>query len=633
MTGTARADAAPAAALDPEQRIAVEHGDGPCLVLAGPGSGKTRIIVERFHRLTAQGIGAGRQLVLTYTRKAAEEMRGRVEQRHGAFTDEVPLTNYHSFALRVVREWGWLLGISPVLRIADAAERWLHVEAVLDELRPALLWNPLRPYDLMDPLLDVIGTAKQELVTPGAYAAWSVARLAECEDPAERIVLERHQDVARVYAHLDERYRRAGVFDFDDCILYAERLIREQPAAHSAVADRITHVMVDEYQDTNYAQAKLVETLVSSHRNIFVVADDDQSIYKFRGASRANLDRFAREYPEHRQLVLTHNYRSTEQIVAASRAVIAVASPATRIEKRLVADRGAGAAVEVWRAPDERSEAMAVARECRRLIAGGIRPADVAWLFRQHIDMQPAMRALRQCGVPYQVAGGRGFFQEREIKDALALLGAIDDPDDSQAVLRCLTLPGWGVSTAGRVALVRAAHQHDLPLVSLIHDAAVDGLEAADLDAARRCVEDIRTLHGSSQREDVRDLFQLALEASGFLGIVDEQSGVARLQMGANLNKLGELLEDFADWSDDRRVSTTLHYLHVLRDSHEAGELADHRSHRGRRRAAHGARLQGARVAGGLHLAVHRAALAGPREVVVRPAAAGRPRPGTTAGR
>ena len=392
----------PDAALDDEQRIAVDHGDGPCLVLAGPGSGKTRIIVERFHRLSALGVGAGQQLVLTYTRKAADEMRVRVERAHGGFADDAPLTNYHSFALRVVREWGWLLGISPVLRIADAAERWLHVEAVLDELRPTLLWNPLRPHDLMDPLLDIIGTAKQELVTPEAYAAWAAVRLETSEDPAERIVLERHADVARVYARLDERYRRAGVFDFDDCILYAERLIREQPAARSAIADRITHVMVDEYQDTNYAQAKLVETLVSGHRNLFVVADDDQSIYKFRGASRANLDRFSREYPEHRQLVLTHNYRSTEQIVTASRAVISVASPATRIEKHLVADRGPGAAVEVWQAPDERSEAMAVARECARLIAGGTRPADIAWLFRQHIDMQPAMRALRQvrCAVP-----------------------------------------------------------------------------------------------------------------------------------------------------------------------------------------------------------------------------------------
>ena len=260
MTLTLTPGAGPAAALDDEQRIAVDHGDGPCLVLAGPGSGKTRIIVERFHRLAALGVGA--QLVLTYTRKAADEMRMRVERAHGGFADDSPLTNYHSFALRVVREWGWLLGISPVLRIADAAERWLHVEAVLDELRPTLLWNPLRPHDLMDPLLDIIGTAKQELVTPEAYAAWAAVRLETSEDPAERIVLERHADVARVYARLDERYRRAGVFDFDDCILYAERLIREQPAARSVIADRITHVMVDEYQDTNYAQAKLVETLV-----------------------------------------------------------------------------------------------------------------------------------------------------------------------------------------------------------------------------------------------------------------------------------------------------------------------------------------------------------------------------------
>jgi DNA helicase-2/ATP-dependent DNA helicase PcrA len=573
MTAISPPDA-PRATLDAEQRIAVDHGDGPCLVLAGPGSGKTRIIVERFHRLSGIGVGTGRQLVLTYTRKAADEMRTRVERAHGSFADDAPLTNSHSFALRVVREWGWLLGISPVLRIADAAERWLHVEAVLDELRPPLLWNPLRPHDLMDPLLDVIATAKQELVTPDAYAAWAATRLSRCEDPAERMVLERHADVARVYARLDERYRRAGVFDFDDCILYAERLIREQPAARSAIAGRISHVMVDEYQDTNYAQAKLVETLVSDHRNLFVVADDDQSIYKFRGASRANLDRFSREYPEHRQLVLTHNYRSTDQIVTASRAVIGVAHPATRIEKQLVADRGPGAAVEVWSAADERSEAMAVAHECARLIASGLRPADIAWLFRQHIDMQPAMRALRQCGVPYQVAGGRGFFQEREIKDALALLAAVEDPDDGQAVLRCLTLPGWGVTTQGRVALVRAASAHDLPLSTMIAEAAIDGLEAADLAAAQRCVDDIRRLHAASQREDVRDLFQMGLEASGFLGIIDEESGVARLQMGANLNKFGELLEAFADWSDDRRVGTTLRYLDVLRDSREAGELA-----------------------------------------------------------
>ncbi|HYL72509.1 MAG TPA: ATP-dependent helicase [Candidatus Dormibacteraeota bacterium] len=339
-------------ALDPDQLQAVEHLDGPCLVLAGPGSGKTRVIVERFLRLLDQGVGPDQQLVLTYTRKAADEMRARAEEAHGPFSGDPPLTNYHAFGYSVVRDWGWLVGIAPVFRIADAAERWLHAEAVLDELRPRTLWNPLRPHDLMDPLLAVIGYAKQELVTPDAYATWAQERLGRDVDPATRAVLERHAEVAAVYAALDERYRRLAVFDHDDCILYAERLIREHPAARHAVAGRIRYVMVDEYQDTNFAQARLVETLTRDHHNVLVVADDDQSIYKFRGASRANLDRFTREHPGHRSIVLTHNYRSTPQIVRASRAVIATAAPATRIPKELVAERGAGAAVEVWAAPD-----------------------------------------------------------------------------------------------------------------------------------------------------------------------------------------------------------------------------------------------------------------------------------------
>ncbi len=577
MTTTTMASVGPShppLPLDPRQLEAVEHRDGPCLVLAGPGSGKTRVIVERFLALIRGGVAPDQQLVLTYTRKAADEMRSRAEAAHGVFTSEPPLTNYHAFALRVVREWGWLLGVSPALRIADPAERWMHVEAVLEELRPPTLWNPLRPHDLMDPLLDVIGTAKQELVTPARYEAWARERLEDCTDPAQRAILMRHRDVAAVYARLDERYRRHAVFDHDDCILYAQRLLDEHDAARTAVAGSIRYVMVDEYQDTNFAQARLVETLVSQHGNVLVVADDDQAIYKFRGASRANLDRFRREYPDHRSIELTHNYRSTTQIVDVARTIIAGASPTTRIEKQLVAQRGDGVAVEVWEAQDERSETAAVAAECRRLTDGGMRPADIAWLFRQHADMIAAIQALREAGVPYQVYGGRGFFQQKEIKDSLALLAAADDPADTQALLRCLHLPAWQVSNAGRLALASAARDHDLPLATLIAERAVTSINDDDLDAAQRCVSDLLELHGMTQRDDVREVFFSALEHSRFLSILDLSSGPARLQMGANLNKLGELLEDFADWSDDRRTSTALHYLSVLRNSRTTDELA-----------------------------------------------------------
>lgn len=565
---------APAGVADAEQQMAIDHAAGPCLVLAGPGSGKTRVIVERLVALVRRGFPPEQQLVLTYTNKAAAEMRERAEAANGPFAGEPPLTTYHAFAYRVVRDWGWLAGVSPAVRIADAAERWLHVAAVLEELRPRTLWNPVRPRDVMDPLLAVIGYAKQELVAPDTYASWAEQRLVTSTDPTERTLLERHREVAEVYRRLDERYRRHGVFDHDDCILYAERLIRDHPAVHGAIAGRIRHVMVDEYQDTNFSQARLVETLVADHGNVLVVADDDQSIYKFRGASRANLERFARTYPGHAVIRLTHNYRSTSPIVAVAEGIISGASPGTRIAKQLVADRGSGPSVEVWEADDGRDETRAVAARCRQLIDEGTQPSDVAWLFRQHVDMQPAMHALRVAGVPYQVSGGRGFFQEREVKDAFALLAAIDDPDDSLALLRCLNMPAWSVGNAGRVALVRAAREHDVDLATLIGGSRIDGLDGKDAAAARRCVADIVELHAMSTREDVRDVFFAAMERSRYLGVLEEKGGPARMQIGANLNKLADLLEMFADWSDDRHVGKALEYLQVLRDSREAGELA-----------------------------------------------------------
>ena len=362
------------AVLDDAQRRAVDHGEGPCLVLAGPGSGKTRVIVERFLRLVREGTPADRLLVLTYTRKAAAEMRDRVERVHGPFEGDPPLLNYHSFAQRVLRRWGWRLGISPAFRIADDAERWLVVDAILAELRPTTLYNPLRAHDLVDadPRPDREGQAGAGLprgrTRGGPRRGWPAP-----PEGLERELLTRHRECAEVYRRLEATFLERAVLDHDDTILYAERLLREHPDVREAVAGAIDHVMVDEYQDTNYAQARLVEALAGERGNLLVVADDDQSIYKFRGASLANLDRFARLYPQHRRVILDRNYRSHQEIVEASRAIIGAAPPGSRIEKHLVADRGAGGSVEVWRAADERGEVVEVARECRRLLDGGRR--------------------------------------------------------------------------------------------------------------------------------------------------------------------------------------------------------------------------------------------------------------------
>jgi DNA helicase-2/ATP-dependent DNA helicase PcrA len=564
----------PSVPLDPDQQAAVEHREGACLVLAGPGSGKTRVVVERFLELCAGGVQAAEQLVLTYTVKAAAEMRQRAEALHGHFGDEVPLTNFHAFGRRVLRQWGWRCGVPASFHIADAAERWLHLEAVLAEMRPRTLWNPLRPHDLVGPLLHLIEKAKQELITPDEYAAWARRRQLAATDEVEQALLARHAECAELHARLEERYRRLAVLDHDDCILIAERLLREDPAVRGAVCDPVRFVMVDEYQDTNYAQARLVETLVGAHGNVLVVADDDQAIYKFRGASLANLDRFRRLHPGHRTITLGRNYRSTRQIVAACSLLIAAAAPESRIAKRLLANRGEGPAVELWEAPDERSETLAVAAECRRLIEAGTRGADIAWLFRRHDDMRAAMTALQESGVPYQVHGGRGYFRQPEIKALLALLRTIDDPGDSQSLLRCLQLPAWSVSNRGRVALVRACDTSETPLCELLLDGAVAGLDAEDAAAARRAAEDVVALHGQALAADVRDLCFDALERCGFLGVATLARDLERIQAGANLNKFGELLDGFADWSVDLRLRAALRYLEVLRDSGTADEVA-----------------------------------------------------------
>ncbi|HEV3124373.1 MAG TPA: ATP-dependent DNA helicase [Candidatus Dormibacteraeota bacterium] len=565
----------PTVPLDADQQAAVAHRDGACLVLAGPGSGKTRVIVERFLALCADGVGPDRQLVLTYTIRAAGEMRRRAEEVSGPSLGEVALLNFHSFARRVLREWGWLIGIPPTFHIADHAEQWLHLDAVLQEMRPRTLWNPLRPHDLVDGLLSLIGTAKQELITPEHYASWAAARLEQPVDDAERLLLLRHQESAEVYARLDERHRSRAALDHDDCILYAERLLRENPAVRTALCDRIRQVMVDEYQDTNYAQAKMVEALVAGHGNLLVVADDDQSIYKFRGASRANLERFQRLYPGHATVVLHTNYRSTAKIVATCRALIATADPLTRVAKDVQASRGGGTAVEVWTATDERSEALAIAAQCRQLVESGTSPDQIAWLFRQHADMRAGMNALQELGVPYRIHGGHGYWQQPEIKALMALLNAVDDPTDSQAMLRCLHLPSWAVSNRGRLALARACDRVEIPLCELVNDAAISNLDDVDGVAAQRCASALVELSASSLHADVRDLFFDALEASGFMGILDLTRDIERVQAGTNLNRFGELLESFAEWSEDLRLRAALRYLTVMRDSGKTDDIPE----------------------------------------------------------
>lgn len=426
------------------QIAAINHGPGPALVLAAPGSGKTYVVTRRFIRLVAEeAVDPHSILALAYNRKAADEMLERVESELGPISGDPPLTTYHSWAFGVVRRFGWRVGWPESFRIPSGAERSLHLAEVLRETKPHTIYDPARPYDSLSQVRRLIERAKQELVSPAAYKSHVEVQLQKGQSGDALLYWERQLDLATVYEALDRRYHELRLVDHDDAIGIAAELLRTDEEVRAAYAD-IRYVIVDEFQDTNSAQAAMVEVLVNEHRNIMVVADDDQAIYRFRGASRLNIRRFRGVFPDLVEVQLVTNRRSTPQIVDFTRAVISKSEE--REQKAIQAMRQQGDPVLVISADSYRDEAEAIAEKVRGLLTDGVSPSSIAVLTQVRDDMEPITRYLGAAGVPFLADKGKELFRTSEVKGAVALLEAIANPDDGQAVLRCLQLPAWQLS-------------------------------------------------------------------------------------------------------------------------------------------------------------------------------------------
>ena len=434
--------------LNEAQRSAVAHDAGPLLIVAGAGTGKTRVLVERYRRLRQEGVHAERILLLTFTEKAAREVLDRVEREDYLPAGERYVLTYHAFAQRFLQEEGWLCGITRGYRLVSEVRKWELMRDVLFEKRPRRLFHAQRPYERIADLLKLVERLKQELISPAEFTAWA-ASVGDTDDP----VVEAQAQAAGVYAAYQERLLAEDRLDFDDTIFYTARLLADEPTVARRQGERFAHVMVDEFQDTNFAQSRLLELLTASHRNLCVVGDDDQSIYKFRGASVANLRRFQAMFPEAAVIHLEDNYRSRGPILRAAERLIM--EDDLRLTKHLRPTRGEGRPVSVLRAPGVSEEADAAAAYVRRAIdEGRHRPSEIAILLRANAHLHNFARALQRAGVAYQVSGGRGFYQQPEIKDCLAFLRAIDSPDDTVCLMRLLTLPRYATDPvqAGRWA-------------------------------------------------------------------------------------------------------------------------------------------------------------------------------------
>jgi DNA helicase-2/ATP-dependent DNA helicase PcrA len=424
--------------LNPPQRRAVEQTEGPLLVLAGAGSGKTRVIAARIaHLIAAKGVLPAQILAVTFTNKAAGEMRERVSRLLGVRSLGIWVSTFHSACVRILRQHADRLGYERSFQIYDTADQLAVIKEGVRELQ-------LDP-DRYKPsaLLGRISWAKNHLMTP-----------AEFERTAASFGLERA--AARLYPWYQDRLRQNQAIDFDDLLQLTVRLFEEHPAVLDAYQERFRYLLIDEFQDTNPVQYRWVRLLSGRHKNLCVVGDDDQSIYRFRGADVGNILRFEQDFPSAEVILLEQNYRSTQTILNAAMAV--VSGNPSRKPKQLWTDNRGGPLITRCRAADDETEADYVARTIDTLHRmEGFRYGDCCVLYRTNAQSRSLEEGLRRRGMPYQILGGVRFYERKEIKDILAYLRVIANPQDRVSLLRILNVPTRGIGATTIERIERAA--------------------------------------------------------------------------------------------------------------------------------------------------------------------------------
>jgi DNA helicase-2/ATP-dependent DNA helicase PcrA len=525
----------PTDGLNPDQLDAVVHRGGPLLVVAGAGSGKTRVLTHRIAHLIDEGVHPGRILAITFTNKAADEMRHRVEALVGPVVRSMWVSTFHSACVRILRANADRLGYPRQFSIYDEADAVRLTGYVIRDLALDAKRFPPRAVHA------VVSRWKNELVDPDAAAAQAL-----------NVLGRKHADVYKEY---QARLVRAGAMDFDDLLVNTVMLFRHHPDVLESYRERFEHILVDEYQDTNLAQNEIVLLLAGGHQNVTVVGDTDQSVYRFRGADYRNILQFEDAFPEVTTVVLDQNYRSTQNILDAANAVIA--NNVSRKPKNLWTDAGRGDPVVRYWAEDEGDEATFVARQAIALHEDGRAWHDLAVLYRTNAQSRVVEEAMMRLGVPYKVVGGTRFYDRREVKDAMAYLRAVVNPADEVSVKRVLNVPKRGVGDASVAKLDAYAAATGIDFVQALRradDAGVSG------PATRGIAEFVALLDrlvamvpaespdgggdGSGDGDDrpalgPGDLLQTALEQSGYLAELEAEDTV---ESAGRLENLAELV-------------------------------------------------------------------------------------------
>jgi DNA helicase II / ATP-dependent DNA helicase PcrA len=534
--------------LNPAQRDAVLATEGPVLVVAGAGSGKTRVLTHRIvHLIRAAGAKPNEILAITFTNKAAGEMKRRVEELVGEIARTMWVMTFHAACGRILRREAPRLGYRSNFTIYDQADQVRLVKNCLEELER----DPKRfaPRGIHAQ----ISMAKNQLVGPEEYRR----RVASFYD----------QTVADVYDLYQRRLHASNALDFDDLLMLTVEVLERFPEAAARWQKAFRYVLVDEYQDTNHAQYRLLQLLAGKHKNVFAVGDPDQSIYAFRGADIRNILEFERDFPGTQVIPLEQNYRSTNGILRAANAVIA--HNRERKPKNLWSELSEGESVRVVEVEDEHAEARLVAAEVAELLEQGYAGAEIAVFYRTNAQSRVLEDVLVRQEIPYQVIGGPRFYERAEVKDAVAYLQVLDNPADGVSLARIANRPRRGIGDASLARLATFADAQGITLREALARADEAGCGAAPLKAIQRFHAVLDSLAAEAQELAVPDLVERVLERTGYLEALEAERTVEAQGRIENLGELVNVAREYHETAEQPTLSEFLQQISLFSDQDE----------------------------------------------------------------
>ncbi|MDF2855074.1 MAG: ATP-dependent helicase PcrA [Neobacillus sp.] len=544
--------------LNPEQQNAVKATDGPLLLMAGAGSGKTRVLTHRIaYLIVEKRVNPYNILAITFTNKAAREMKERIRTMMGGAADEIWISTFHSMCVRILRRDIDRMGFNRNFTILDTTDQQSVIKGILKDKNI----DPKK----FDPraILGSISSAKNELIDPEEYAKTAGGYF--------------DQVVSDVYTEYQKRLRKNQALDFDDLIMKTIQLFTRVPDVLDYYQRKFQYIHVDEYQDTNKAQYMLVKFLANRFKNLCVVGDSDQSIYRWRGADIANILSFEKDYPDAKVILLEQNYRSTKRILLAANKVIE--NNLTRKAKNLWTENPEGNKLVYYRADSEQGEAQFVAGKIKELTRDNKNKfSDIAILYRTNAQSRVMEEVLLKSNIEYSIVGGTKFYDRKEIKDMLAYLRLISNPDDDISLRRIINVPKRGVGSTSLDKMADFAAMHDISIFEALSSVELMGLSPKITKAAREFRDLISQYTQMQEFLSVTELVEEVLEKSGYREMLKLEKSLEAQSRLENLDELLSVTKSFEESSEDKSLVAFLTDLALVADidsMDDDGEKAD----------------------------------------------------------